>query len=130
MSTAPREFDWVNARAECSPGQVFTELRLGVEDDIKKINKVRGGSPEKNFHLARNGDGNTFEVWRGESDKESVKFRRIGDRIEIMNNVGTVTASYTVSFSLDGRCVLLASDGQMEQWQARRTALEGLFFNS
>jgi hypothetical protein len=130
MGTVPTDFDWINARANCSPSQAFAELRLGVEDDIKKINKLRGGSPEKDFHLARNGDGNTFEVWRGESAKSSIRFRRTDDRVEVFDSNGTPIAAYTVSFSVEGRCVLIGSDGQVEQWQARRAALEGLFFNS
>jgi hypothetical protein len=130
MTDAPRDFDWVKARANCSSAQVFTELRLGVEDDILEINKIRGSSSDTVAHLAQNGNGNTFKVWRGESPEPSIKFRMVSGRIEVLDGNGTITASYEVSFSEEGRCVLVASDGQKEQWQVRRAALEGLFFNS
>ncbi len=109
---------------------MFTELRLGVEDDIKKIDKLRGDSPAKGVHLARNGKDDTFEVWRDEPVNLRAKFQRTGDRIEIFDENGTPVGSYTVTFNVDGRCVLLASDGEKEQWQARRAALERVFFNS
>jgi hypothetical protein len=130
MGTTPPDFDWVTAKWECSASQVFTELRLGVEADIKKINKLRGDTPAKGVQLAKNGNHDVFEVWRDEPATLRVKFQRTGDRIEVRDGNGTLTAAYTVSFSVEGRCVLLASDGQMEQWQARRAALESLFFNS
>lgn len=122
----PKEFNWVKARSECSPSQLFNELRLGVEDDIAEINKL----PGKDAHIAQNCNGKTFKVWRGESPEPSVKFCLNTDRIEIFDGNGTLTRSYSVSFSSEGRCVLVGSDGEAEQWQARREALEGLFFHS
>lgn len=130
MGTKPPDFDWVTARWECSASQVFTELRLGVETDIKRINKLRGDPPAKEVRLARNGKDDTFEVWRDEPVNRRAKFQREGDRIQVTDENGTEVGSYAVSFNTEGRCVLLASDGEKEQWQARRAALERVFFNS
>ncbi|MGA8730020.1 MAG: hypothetical protein WB608_14805 [Terracidiphilus sp.] len=126
----PQGFNWVKAKTECSVSQVFIELRLGVEDDIAEINKVRGGSPEKDVHIAQNGNGNTFKVWRGESPEPSIKFRMSGNRIEVLDGNGTMAASYEVSFNDEGHCALLSNSGEIAQWRVRREALEGLFFNS
>jgi hypothetical protein len=130
MVMTPPDFDWVKARWECSASQVFTELRLGVEDDIEEINKLRGGSPEKDVHIAQNRNGNTFKVWRGELPEPSIKFRMADDRIEVLDGNGTKTVEYRVSLNDEGRCALLENSGEIEQWQVRRAALEGLFFKS
>lgn len=126
----PQGFNWVKAKAECSVSQVFSELRFGVEDDIAEINKLRGGSPDKDVHIAQNGNGNTFKVWRGESPEPSIKFRMVDDRIEVLDGNGTPTAEYRVSLNDEGCCALLRGDGEIAQWRARREALEGVFFNS
>jgi hypothetical protein len=36
----PVELDWVNARAECSLGEMFKELELGVQEDVDSINSL------------------------------------------------------------------------------------------
>jgi hypothetical protein len=130
MDKMPQGFNWVKAKAECSSAQVFTEFRLGVEDDIEEINKLRGGSVEKDVRLAPNGNGNTFVVLRGNKPEPSIRFSLTGNEIRVLDGSGTPLATYEVSLSEEGRCVLTQNGIEKKQWQARRAALEGLFFNS
>lgn len=125
----PQGFNWVKAKAACSSAQVFTELRLEVESDIEEINKLRGGSLEKDVRLAPNGNGDTFIVLRGKP-QPSVRFRLIDDQIEIWDGNGTLMTRYIVSLNDDGGCVLTSNGQHVQHWQARRLALEGLFFGS
>ena len=36
----PPDFEWVKARAECSPAKAFQRLKLGVEHDVEARNAI------------------------------------------------------------------------------------------
>jgi hypothetical protein len=129
MNTIPRELDWVKARSECSIARVFSELYLGAKNDVEAINLTpiatdNIGSP---FDVHANPSGNSFVVFRTENIHRTVKFRLGPDRIEIINQAGQFTI--TLTLNNEGRCKLKVNGGEeLEQWQARRMMLEGLFF--
>jgi hypothetical protein len=41
LTETPQNLDWVKKRADCSIAQVFKELQIGVEQDVKTMNTIR-----------------------------------------------------------------------------------------
>jgi hypothetical protein len=52
------------------------------------------------------------------------------DHIRVSDDAGETKAQLRITFSNEGRCKLVEHGEELEQWQARRSALEGLFFSS
>jgi hypothetical protein len=64
MNQTDPDFDWITARAKCSPTDVLLQLESQTEEDIKKRNDLLTDSEKKyhvRFHIQR--DLNQFSVW-------------------------------------------------------------------
>jgi hypothetical protein len=128
MMNIPQDFDWVQARANCSIAVVFKQLQLDIEGDIQAVNAARELPPSHAFQLLANTTGNVFVVSRPSDPNREVKFFLIRDQIDItglgMNLVATLTLNN------EGRCKLKIGEEELERWQVRRMTLERLFFES
>lgn len=125
MSDIPVKFDWVEARAACTVAEVFEQLRMDVESDVEAANVARKLESGTKFIFKSSEAGNAFAAaayWG------RVQFVRHVDHIEIQDEVGNQKLTVTLTLSNTGRCKLKIEQEDMEQWQVRRMALEGLLF--
>jgi hypothetical protein len=129
MTEIPQELDWVEQRAACSAEQIFKELQMGIENDVSSMNAV---DPDNEHFVAQlTSDGKVLIVANdGPWSKGRVKLFAVAGKIEVRDEIAQTEWSAKVVFSDDGRCRLrLVEDGrELEQWQFRKKALEGLFF--
>ena len=128
MNTIPEELNWVKKRAACTADSIFSGIVNEIEQDIKERNAAGSNAT---FVSGLTSDKKTLIV--GESGtwarKEKVIFFPLGGKIEIRDEVKNVKLSAEVFLNNEGRCKLKLEDGtELEQWQFRRKALEGLFF--
>jgi hypothetical protein len=130
MSSVPRELDWVKERAACTVAQIFSQLHQGVEDDVKSANLARQLLPAVAFAIIVSADGGSFTVKRSDAIRPFVKWSLEDDHIRVSDDYGQTTAQLRITFSNEGRCKLTEHGEELEQWQVRRSALEGLFFAS
>ena|SRR5579871_4857159 len=129
----PEVFDWVKARAECSLLNVFKALELGVREDVDNIKGLI--NPKENIRFGVESSNRYFSVVRVDNPITgigwSVNFRCLLEHITV--NLGSDKGEelmFTASVTLDndGRCKLKVGEENLEQWQVRRKALEGIFF--
>jgi hypothetical protein len=131
MSRVLVNFNWVQAHAACSIAQVFSELYLGAEEDVKTRNLIpnTGGYPAPAFRVQSNSDGDFFAVFENGNNAAMVKFQRGQGRIIITIQERQVVV--TLGLNNDGECKLKINGDakELEQWQVRRMVLEGLLFS-
>lgn len=128
MNEVPRNLDWVKEREACSLVQVFKDLQLGVEDDIRTINAMRQLSPDDQFQTKPiNHSG--FVAYRAALLK-NVRFFLERDHLKIENDLSSEKHNVTITLNNEGRCKAVLNGEELEQWQLRRTTLEPLFFSS
>lgn len=130
MSTIPPELNWVEKRAACSVQQVFSELVRGIDNDVATLNQIRQLPEQTRFVAEMLSDNSTVVVAQiNIPDRVRLKIGIAGDRIETAGQVGHEKLSARVTLNNLGRCVLVLDNGEeLEQWQFRKMALEGLFF--
>lgn len=130
MSTIPPELNWVEKRDACSVQQVFNELVRGIDNDVAVVNQLKKIPGQTRFVAEILSDNSTVVVGQiNIPARVRVKIGIVGDRIETSGEVGTVVLSARVTLNNAGRCMLvLDDDTELEQWQFRKMALEGLFF--
>jgi len=124
----PQDLNWVTAVASCSAKHIFTELRLGIEEDVKEANeRVKD---RRTFDIRANSDMTMFSVFQVGSMHQEVRFFVGPNFIKIQR---APEDNLMVKFSLNrqGRCRLWINTGEeLEQWEVRKMALEKLFFGS
>lgn len=126
MGAAPEQFDWVKARAACSVLHVFNELRIGVEEDVRRMNST-SVSGESQFAVRANTIGDYFVVFRTDNAGLKVEFNCEMKHITVAS--GSRNFIVTLTLNNEGRCKLRIDGGdELEQWQVRRMMLEDLFF--
>jgi hypothetical protein len=123
------KFDWVTKRSQCSFPNVFRELRLEVEDDVKTRNALRPDNSPYEFSVAENGDDFTV-LLEAEGFHKSVLFSLAEHAIVVRDDAGNTTFEVTLVFNDQGDCRLHVNDKELELWQVRRMALEELLFRS
>lgn len=131
MADGPQEFNWVQARADCSVLRVFNELRLGAEEDVKRMNFMPplAEYPPPQFSLRANAMGDYFVIFRSDNANLRVEFNCETKQFNITKNGRQFAV--TLALSDEGKCKLRVDDGeQLESWQVRRIMLEELFFGS
>lgn len=124
------EFNWVDARATCSPAKVFSSLFMGVKEDVRKMNELAPLSTRKRtFDAHSNESGKIFAVCPDGDTKSVVQFKLSDDHIEIEISKGAAPLIVTLTLDNDGKCKLRVNGGEcLDQWQLRRDVLEELFF--
>jgi hypothetical protein len=128
VSDAPK-FNWVTQRSQCSFPNVFKDLRLQVEEDVKTRNALRPNNASYQFSVADSSDGFTVALEAGDFHK-SVIFSLAEHAIVVKDDAGNPMFEVTLTFNDAGECGLHVQDKELESWQVRRMALEDLLFRS
>jgi hypothetical protein len=121
------EKDWVTARSSCSLPNVFKELRLQVEEDVKTRNALRPDNSPYEFSVAENGDEFTV-LLEAKDVHRSVIFNLADHAILVRDYKGKEMFEMTLTFNDQGDCRLTVEEKERDLWQVRRMALEGLLF--
>jgi hypothetical protein len=130
VSTVPQELNWVEKRAACTSDAIFLQLVAGLKEDVKTRNAT---GTSGSFAAELTGDQRALVI--GETGtwarKERVRIFPLSGVIEVRDEVNNTKFSVEVFLNDEGRCKLRLEDGrELEQWQFRRMALEGLFFGN
>ena len=125
------EFDWVNARADCSLLSVFLKLQSECQADVERVNKRLSLSDSRevkpHFCIEANEANNQFWAFGSSDPRSIVKFFLREDRIEVTTL--SETLSVTLTLNNEGRCKLRVNGAQeLDQWQLRNLVLADLFF--
>lgn len=130
MKKVPNDFDWVDARAACSPTKVFEQLKSQVAHDVETRNRMAGQGAKFDIHM----DTAAFAVFLNSTTLHmNVPFRIVrfylnGARITAQYGDETEIFSATLTLNDEGECRLRIGDENYELWQVRHMALEKLFF--
>jgi hypothetical protein len=119
--------DWVSALAACSAAQVFEQIRLQVEADVKVRNAVRPTGSDYKFETAS--DGDSFSVLIKGRSGQRVTFQKTDRGILVYRADGTQMIEATLTLNDEGDCRFRVNGQEREFWQFRKTALESLFFD-
>ncbi len=122
------EFDWVNARANCSIGLLFEQLKTQVEKDMDTRQALCKGPPYYYAFRFKVENNTIIALIEGHRLHESVTFRLSGNAIEVMGRDGKLSFNGIATLNNDGNCRLRVNGDELELWQFRKKALEDLFF--
>ncbi|MGA9509789.1 MAG: hypothetical protein WBV55_14335 [Candidatus Sulfotelmatobacter sp.] len=123
------KFDWITQRYSCSLPNIFKELRLQIEQDVKTRNSLRPNNAPYEFSIADNDDG--FRVILKAKEKElemAVRFVLAEHAIVVRDEKGVEMFEVTLTFNDLGECQLNVNGEPRDYWQVRRMALEELMF--
>ena len=123
------EKDWVIARSLCSLPNVFKDLRLQIEEDVKTRNALRPNNSPYEFSVTENGDEFAV-VLEAKDTNRSVIFSLAGRAIRVRDSRGNEMFDVTLTFKDEGECKLNVQEKERELWQVRRMALEELLLRS
>jgi hypothetical protein len=109
---------------------VFHELRLGIDNDISTINATKQPSEDNRFSVEPLQSGMGVVIGQPRRVPNRRVLVAVSDHdIEVHDEVKGVKWSATVGLNYEGRCILRLGDGtELEQWQFRKKALEGMLF--
>ena len=122
-----QNFDWVNERYSCSLPNVFKELRLQIEQDVKTRNGLRPNYAPYEFSLVDN-DGGFRVLLKSKELDIAVTFKLAEHAILVRDDKGVEMFDVTLTFNDLGECQLNVNGEPREYWQVRRMALEDLMF--
>jgi hypothetical protein len=129
------DFDWISARAECSPSQVFQKLRLQLKNDVEKRNAIRTENEKSRYVFTIHSDTRRISVFvegqleYGDTFNEGVVFSRTYTGIDVHKGTSDeLLFQATLTLSNDGVCRLRIGDTEHSLWQFRKLALEEVFF--
>ena len=130
MNTVPQELDWVEKRAVCTIGKVFNQLCDGIRTDTASLNAIRHSPQDSQFSAEMLSDGVTITVGQlNRIPRARVFIGARENRIIVTQEWDRKEWSGTVGLNNEGRCIIRLEDKtELEQWQFRKKALEGLFF--
>ena len=123
------DFNWVAARCECSPNQVFETLKSQVKSDIEEREASLTEVQKQRYRFLFMPGRNEFTVLvEGNNIHSAIKFGLTDTGIVVLNEEGLQMFSADVTISDEGECKLKVDDEEKELWQVRKMALEKLFF--
>ena len=122
----PQEFNWVEARANCSIGSMFRLLEADAEKDVQ-IRNNDTGARRLSFTFRVGSGGDEFLVLEGDNGP-LIMFRLMPEHISVQDRQREEMFKATVTLNNEGRCVRKVNGEELERWQVLRLALEGLFF--
>lgn len=129
MDETPKELDWVKERAGCTIEKMFDLLHQAIEEDVKSVNVIRNLPESRQFEVILSKKEYEFKVKMAETVRPFVRFAIEENCIVVTSDSATTPKQeYRISLSNEGRCKLTLHGEELEQWQVRRSALEGLFF--
>ncbi|HEY2380288.1 MAG TPA: hypothetical protein VGK48_03800 [Terriglobia bacterium] len=122
-----KEFDWVQARYDCSSQEVFKLLESDARQSVEKRNAL----PRENYGfkviVSQIGE---FSVMR-EANRpyaSSVTFVLLEDEIVVQDSRSQEVRRARLTLNKDKKCVLVSNGEEMDRWRFLCKALEGLFF--
>ena len=123
-----KDFDWVEARNNCTSRSAFDTMVVAVRADIER----RIDQDESLAHTLDVDKTQPDELVVHKRGSHKIVFKRIGETIE----VASVHASgqshklvvVTVGMNEEGECTLRDGSKELKSWQVRRLALEETFF--
>jgi hypothetical protein len=122
-----QKFDWVTQRSSCSLPNVFKELRVQIEQDIKTRNSLRPNYAPYEFSIADN-DGGFRAILKSKELEMAVTFTLAEHAILVRDDKGVAMFEVTLTFNDFGECQLNVNGEERDYWQVRRMALEDLMF--
>ena len=130
MSTIPQELNWVEKRAACTLASIFNQLCEGIKEDVQAINLVRRVTEDNHFQADMHSSGTTIIVGQPNIVPRKTVYVGIADgRISVYQEWDKRRWTVSIGLNDQGRCTLRLDDvTELEQWQFRKKALEGLFF--
>lgn len=132
MPEIPKELDWVTERDGCSVRQVFERLCASIANDVQIRQRLRKRSEfgyEYGFDCNRSGDIITVSRSSQLGGKAIALGIQKGSEIIVSEELGAPPfLSARVTLNEFGECVLIVDNLEMRDWQFRKKALEGLFF--
>ncbi len=130
--TLPEDFDWISARADCSPTQAFMKLRVQIQDDLTK--RVAGMSDQEKSKYSFKIVNQDWEFWvsvEGPYIEKGITFRRTSAGINVHDaSSDKLLFQGILTLSNDGRCKFKVEDAEYDFWQFRKLALEDILFTS
>ena len=127
MKNVPQELDWVDKRAACTVAAVFNQICDGILGDAEAFNRA---AQIDTFQANLLSSGTTMII--GNPTRIPRVVVRVGiveKGIEVQSDLEKSFWHVTIGLNDEGRCILRLEDGsEIEQWQFRKKALEGLFF--
>ncbi len=120
-------FDWITQRHSCSLPNVFKELRLQIENDVKTRNGLRPNYAPYEFSVA-DLDGGFKAILKSKDVEMAVTFTLSEHGIFVRDDKGIQMFEVKLSFSDQGECQLMVNGEARDYWQVRRMALEELMF--
>jgi hypothetical protein len=127
----PSDFDWVTARSRCSLAVVFQQMRMEVEEDIRKRNDQRPKDCGYEFSVVLNHSVTGFTVLvSGSGVNQRVVGFYLRDKTIAVHKNGSHKPNIEalLTFNNDGECRLKIAGVEYDFWQVRRMALEELLF--
>jgi len=134
MNQLDPNFDWVSARAKCSPDSVIEILKQQIESDVEKRNTLLSATElqyDIKFVMAI-GSG-AFRVSRTRMGEmlEYATFSRANDGVKVIYssamNISPIETRLTLSD--DQECKLRAGERELSFWQFRKLSLEPILFS-
>jgi hypothetical protein len=124
----PEDFEWVTARAGCSPARVFQRLKLEVEGDVKERNALLAPGAGYTFDtITVEGAITVFLESDGASVRRSVVFKQTDAGISVCDGSNLPVLEATLTLNDQGKCVFRIEGRECSSWQLRLRALENLF---
>jgi hypothetical protein len=127
--TVPDDFDWVEARHQCSPFAQFAALMDGAKLAVEKRREQLGVGPRFGFNDMSQQGLSKFLVYNEETqtnvvftlEGRTIKFHRHGEQLD-----------HVLSLTLndEGRCRFLLDGAELAPWQVLRRALEPVLFGT
>ena len=125
------DFDWVEARSNCTTETVFAQLMQDVQNDLDKFSTLHPGPAQSRKFSVCGNKGDRFYVERTEwhrvifevvkSEIRTSKWLHMGDCVSM--------TAYTVRLGDNGKCRLIDENGKSwKPWQVRKKALEETLF--
>jgi hypothetical protein len=132
LRVIPTDFDWVKARAQCTPFQVFERLRLQVKDDVDKRNAFINPAERNAYSFVFSTQGKRFSVAVESFDVDrGVDFGPTAVGIDVHDSQNNALLVHGVlTLSNDGECRLKVNEVEHNLWQFRKLALEDVLFTS
>jgi hypothetical protein len=125
------DFDWVEARWNCSLTTVFEKLKAQVKSDVERIHAKRR-SQDNEIEFTNN--GHNFVVSLSTISTvhlvDAVGFTLKDNEILVTDKRDQELFRAIPSIDDDGDCILKVADKECELWQVRKKALERLFFRT
>lgn len=122
-----QDFDWVQARTECSPSAIFERLKISLKTDAKIRTQalIQKGS---DYGFSVISEGRSVSVFvQGNNLSRSVVFDLTEDGVSVHTGDKHI-AEATLTLNDEGECRLKVGDKELELWQFRKFALEEFFF--